>query len=46
MPGSTPQQPGKRKATMWNRLGWFALIWLISISALGIVAYAIWLLIP
>lgn len=26
---------------MLKRLGWFVLIWLISVSALGIVAYLI-----
>ena len=32
---------GDRAAPVWRRLGWFALIWLLSILALGAVAYTI-----
>jgi hypothetical protein len=33
--------------SLWRRLGWMALIWAFSVSALGIVAYAIrWWLHP
>ncbi len=46
MASGAQQSPGKRKSTLWSRLGWFVLIWLISIGALGIVAYGIRLMIP
>ncbi|WP_138936133.1 DUF2474 domain-containing protein [Roseovarius arcticus] len=46
MPGGARQDRGKRNSTLWSRLGWFVLIWLLSIGALGIVAYAIRLMIP
>jgi hypothetical protein len=26
---------------LWTRLGWFAALWLASVLALGLVAYAI-----
>lgn len=32
---------------MLRKLGWFVLIWLLSVGALGIVAYAIrWVIMP
>ncbi|MEO8241371.1 MAG: DUF2474 domain-containing protein [bacterium] len=30
-----------KPATLWSRLGWFALIWLASVVALGVVAYSL-----
>ncbi|RVV98718.1 DUF2474 family protein [Mesobaculum littorinae] len=26
---------------MWRKLGWFALIWVLSVAALGLVAMAL-----
>jgi hypothetical protein len=31
------RQPDKRR---WKRLGWFVLIWLCSVAALGLAAFA------
>lgn len=36
-----PAEPGPR----WKRLAWFVAIWAMSVAALGIVAYAIRLVI-
>lgn len=46
MESGAPQNPEPQRSTLWSRLGWFVLIWLLSISALGVVAYAIRLMIP
>ena len=39
--------PARPPAPLWQRLGWMALIWALSVSALGIVASVIrWWLHP
>lgn len=32
---------GPGEAPLWKRLAWFAAIWLVSVTALGLVAYGI-----
>jgi hypothetical protein len=38
-----PRQPDTG-SSWWKRLGWFALIWACSVSALGLAAYGMRLL--
>ena len=37
MEPATPPSPDD--APLWQRLGWVALIWIASVSVLGLVAY-------
>jgi hypothetical protein len=39
--GGSGQAPGP----LWKRIGWLVLIWTLSVAALGLVAYAIRLVI-
>ncbi len=33
--------PGRAQGPLWQRIGWFIAIWLMSVAALGAVAYGI-----
>ncbi len=44
-PQTSPQRAISRPGLL-RRIGWFVLLWLASVSALAVVAYAIRLAIP
>lgn len=41
MPAEPANTERSGSRTLWQRLGWFVAIWVMSVTALGVVAYGI-----